>query len=73
MPQIGNAGAEGATAPESLRQMDRRGDETLESRWATYRDHGPLTEDVTRPSPFELMRDIGDSFRFRDRGGRSGQ
>ena len=36
MPRIGNAGAEGATAPESLRQMDRRGDETLESRWATY-------------------------------------
>jgi len=49
MPRIGNADAEGATAPESLRQMDRRGDETLESRWATYIDYGPLTEDVTRP------------------------
>jgi hypothetical protein len=27
------AGAEGATAPESLRPTDRRGETTLESRW----------------------------------------
>ena len=28
----GRPGAEGATAPETLRQPDRKGDETLESR-----------------------------------------
>jgi hypothetical protein len=40
------AGAEGATAPETLRQKDREGDELLESRVAL----ATLTEGVTRPA-----------------------
>jgi len=41
-------GAEGATAPETLRQKDRRGKGTLESRRATAGD-ARLTDEVTRP------------------------
>ena len=37
--------AEGATAPETLRQTDRCGDEALESRRFSF-NH--LTEDVTQ-------------------------
>ncbi len=39
------AGAEGATAPETLRQKDRAGDELLESRMAGF---AILTEGVSR-------------------------
>jgi hypothetical protein len=38
--------AEGATAPETLRQKDREGDESLESRAAS----AALTEGVIRPA-----------------------
>jgi|GEM_PF-5382886 len=42
-------GAEGATAPETLRQKDRKRDESLESgQWVSVLTQG-LTEDVTWP------------------------
>ena len=39
------SGAEGATAPETLRQKDRQGEGTLESRRAEF---ARLTEEVNR-------------------------
>jgi hypothetical protein len=40
-------GAEGATAPETLRQKDRAGDELLESGTAQF---AALTEGVSQPA-----------------------
>src|SRR5690348_1826468 len=44
-------GAEGATAPETLRRKDRRGKGTLESRRARSR----LTDEVNRPFPQGIL------------------
>ena len=53
--------AEGATAPETLRQMDRDAIKTLESS-GCRRLGRPLTDGVSRPIS-------GESLRFSDRGG----
>ena len=57
------SGAEGATAPETLRQNGPQGDETLESSRAVRQG---LTDGVSR------ARCAAKSLRFRDRGGSSG-
>ena len=53
--------AEGATAPETLRQMDRDAIKTLESSGCRTLGR-PLTDGVSRPIS-------GESLRFSDRGG----
>ena len=64
-------GAEGETAPETLRQKDRRGMRTLESSGAVK---AQLTDGVSPAAPARTQ--AGDcamkSLRFRDRGGSNG-
>ena len=65
----GNAGAEGATAPETLRQKDRRG-MTLWKAAAPSRRR--LTDGVSCTAARPSALCAAKSLRFRDRGGSAG-